>query len=338
MASAELVFLAIGLGVPAAFWLKNAVSGIRLPTVQRVEQTETQGKTIPIEAGDKPATNWIAYVNQQPDRVPHLAVIGPSGAGKTTLTTAVLAERDGQIIVLTAKEGDYWGGLEYIGIDEDATYTTANRTFSALLLFVKQRLVAVKRGMKEGKRPVFDTLTIVVDDYSTLQKECKDAAEMVKLVARLGRSLRVRLVMLSDSALVKALGLEGEGETRANFAFIRVQRGHSATIEIDDKQQAIDTSRLERMAQAAQLAPRMWAIPMPDIDEDVPVLGLDLADSGGGTNQYTRRYNPDTDAAELDYLIGALVDRGLSANKIYDIVGGGRSDVLARVRKIRGEV
>src|SRR5436190_194560 len=133
---------------------------------------------------------WLDYVNAQPDTVPHLVVTGPSGSGKTTTTKAVLHDRPGQIVVLTAKEGDDWGGLPYIGIDDDATYTTASRTFDQLLNEVKQRLIAAKH-----KRLTADWLTIVLDDFSTLAKECENAPEMVKLVARLGRSLRVRLVM-----------------------------------------------------------------------------------------------------------------------------------------------
>jgi energy-coupling factor transporter ATP-binding protein EcfA2 len=227
---------------------------------------------------------WLDYVNAQPDQVPHVAVIGPSGAGKTTLTTAMLADRQGQIVVLTAKEGDTWGGLPYIGIDLDATYATANATFTALEAEVKQRLIAVKR-----KRMTADWLTIVVDDFSTLVKECPVASDVVKLVARLGRSLRVRLVMLSDSALVKAIGLEGEGETRSNFAFIRLQRGHIGTIEIEERQLPIDTSMVAQLAGRANLAQRAWQEPRDQEDELIDYLGLSGSEGGfSGVSDQTR--------------------------------------------------
>jgi hypothetical protein len=151
---------------------------------------------------------WLDYMNRQPQQVPHVGIIGPSGAGKTTLATSLLQDREGQIVVISAKEGDHWGGLPVVGIDDDATYTTAVRTFDELNAEVKRRLVDTKHN-----RMTADWLTIVVDDFSTLKGEAPTAADVVKLVARLGRSLRVRLVMLSDSALVKAIGLEG-GETR----------------------------------------------------------------------------------------------------------------------------
>lgn len=205
--------------------------------------------------GALPLRAWLDHVNGQPQKVPHLAIIGPSGAGKTTIATAILNDRSGQVVVITAKEGDTWGGLPYVGIDLDATYTMARRTFDALDREVKARLVATKQGRMDS-----DWLTIVVDDFSTLVKECPAAAGVIKLVARLGRSLRVRLIMLSDSALVKAIGLEGEGETRSNFAFIRLARGHRGVLEVDGADAPIDTSAVDRVARAAVLAPRAWRV------------------------------------------------------------------------------
>lgn len=201
-----------------------------------------------------PAATWLALLNDQPDRVPHVAVIGPSGSGKTTLTTAILADRAGDVVILTAKEGDSWGGLPYVGIDDDATYSTAIQTFAALDVEIKARLVATKRGQMAAP-----WLSIVLDDFSTLVKEAPTAADVVKLVARLGRSLRVRLLMLSDSAHVKAIGLEGEGETRSNFAFVRLQRGHIATIDIDGEPQAIDLATVPQLATRPLDPGRVWS-------------------------------------------------------------------------------
>jgi hypothetical protein len=115
---------------------------------------------------------------------------------------------------------------------------------------------------------------------------------VVKLVARLGRSLQVRLVMLSDSALVKAIGLEGEGETRSNFAFVRLQRGHKGTIEIDGAQLPIDTSQAAQIAQRAQLSSRAWRMPR---DAEAELFDLiaprveDAAAFSGGFDAHTRK-------------------------------------------------
>lgn len=292
------------------------------------------------------ARAWLDYVNAQPDRVPHLAVIGPSGSGKTTLATAVLHDRRGQVVVLTAKEGDHWGGLPYVGIDEDATYTTANTMFAALDAEIKRRLVETKR-----QRMTSDWLTIVVDDFSTLKNECALAPDVVKLVARLGRSLRVRLVMLSDSALVKAIGLEGEGETRSNFAFIRLSRGHTGALEIDGADVPIDTKPVAQVAQRARLAARAWT---PARADDVLAGLLDTGIGGenaandtgiryqyqGGipdTGAVSTGITPDTMITARDRAIMAILDTNPSAskNEIFGAVGGNRNHVFTRIDELR---
>ena len=283
------------------------------------------------------ARAWLDYVNSQPDSVPHLAVIGPSGAGKSTFTTAVLADRPGQIVVITAKEGDHWGNLPYIGIDDDATYTTANTTFAALDKEVKGRLVAVKQ-----KRLTAEWLTIVLDDYSTLRIVCEAADEPFKLVARIGRSLRVRLVVLSDSASVKAWGIEGEGETRASFAFVRLKRGHTGTLDIEEQPIPIDTTLTPRVAAAAQLAARAWR-PARDPQAELadllePVPGVFSGDpTGSGTSSGTSSDLVPADTAALEPFIRRLLDLKVSRNQIAAALGGNRSAALTTIRRAVGE-
>lgn len=255
-----VLFAIIGDRVKAAF--RSATPVQAAPITEATISEATEAAPLSMRA-------WLDYVNAQPDAVPHLAVIGPSGAGKTALATVALTDRPGQIVVITAKEGDHWGLLPYISIDLDASYTTANDTFTALEVEVKRRLIAVKQ-----RRMTADYLTIVVDDFSTLVKECPVAANVVKLVARLGRSLRVRLLMLSDSALVKAIGLEGEGETRANFAFVQLVRGHKGTLEIEGSAVPIDTSLIKPLSERANLTGRAWRVPRDAATELNDWLGL----------------------------------------------------------------
>jgi hypothetical protein len=70
----------------------------------------------------------------------------------------------------------------------------------------------------------FEELTIFVDEAPTVVSECPDVApKLFKDIGRIGRELRIRLVLMSQTDRVKALGLEGEGDTRENFVFITLK-------------------------------------------------------------------------------------------------------------------
>jgi hypothetical protein len=335
-------------GIPAAVigsWIWRRVRPAR--SVPRIEPLTPE--TLAQATAEQPLAMraWLDYVNAQPDRVPHLAIIGPSGAGKTTAATAVLSDRPGRVVVITAKEGDDWGGLPYVGIDRDATYATARETFAALEQEVKQRLVDAK-----DKRLTADWLTIAVDDFSTLVKEVPIAADVVKLAARLGRSLRVRLVMLSDSALVKAIGLEGEGETRSNFAFVRLRRGHSGTLDVEGADVPIDTAMLDQIARRANLKGRQWreareadvelseilAIPMPQwgqksADDSATLCYATTATSG--------TLMPDSDNTPLPGDEEAKMIRNLlqthSRNAVARLLGGSMTTAYQRIHRAIGQ-
>lgn len=269
---ADLVQAEESTGLTRAFW-RFVLVGWESEGAQALNAPRAAtGKTVALTPPTMPLRSMLAYINSQPDRVPHLAIIGPSGSGKTTLATVVLSDRPGLVIVLTAKEGDTWGGLPYVGIDDDATYKTAQETFEGLDQEVKARLLQTKHGQAAA-----EWLTVVLDDFSTLQNECPIAPSVVKLVARLGRSLRVRLIMLSDSALVKAIGLEGEGETRSNFAFVRLERGHGAMLEIEGMQRPVDIRGADRIA--VDLSNRSWSVPVP---VGVPISAGNGTGTGNG--------------------------------------------------------
>ena len=199
---------------------------------------------------------WFRLVNHRPDQAPHLVVVGPTGSGKTTLVTGLLHDRPGQVVILTPKPDDAWGSLPFITIDDDGSFTTAAQVFSALLVEVKRRLVASKRKHDPGP-----PLNVVIDDFPALRDVCPDADTMFLLVARLGRSLRVRLIILSYSGQVKELGLEGRGESREHFLWLRLDRQRRASLTWDDTAHQLDSSLVVALAQRPLDADRVWVVP-----------------------------------------------------------------------------
>lgn len=162
-------------------------------------------------------------INSYPDDAPHVLVVGSTGSGKTWLAQALVATRGGKIAILDPKwKPGKWGGTFAVTIDQDLSYSSLERACQHILEELKRRQVA----MMNGKEPV-EELTIVVEELPTLIGECPTAPLLFKRLGQLGRELRIRVVGLSQSDRVKSLGIEGEGDVRNNYTFIRL--GEHAT-------------------------------------------------------------------------------------------------------------
>jgi len=213
-------------------------------------------------------------------------LIGPTGAGRTTFATAMLAERSGRIVVLTAKTDDHWGRLPFVLIDDTGTYTAMRAMFDQLNTEVRSRLVASK-----NKQPVGEPLTIVLDDDAVIAKECKPVATQVfKLVARLGRSMRVRLVVLSTTGRVNSLDFASEGDTLTNFISVELNRQRGASLVWDAQRYQLDTAHVPSGARQS-LAAKQWMPPIvvssifdSPSHSTAPRRGADMPRAG------TRRY------------------------------------------------
>lgn len=170
---------------------------------------------------------WMQFLNDIPQSIVHLFILGGTGSGKTTLTRALMQTREGQVLVITGKAGDLWPGLTLIGIDRDASYTTMQHAMAAMNQEVRNRLVRVTQEEDPGEQ-----LTLIIDDYSIVIKETAPVgSETVKLIARIGRSLRIRLIILGNQARVKTLGIESEGDVLDNFVTVRMGPGRIPSIE-----------------------------------------------------------------------------------------------------------
>lgn len=299
----------------------------------------------------------LAHLNDKRDDVPHFFSIGGTGAGKSTFARIVLAPRVARgenFIILTGKRSSVFEdlpciGRDPIGADGAITFEAARAAFMAL-----QREIGHRDNTPIRQR-AFTTLNILIDDATILLAALPEAAKFLRDCALLGRELDMRLIVQLGSLRVKELGWEGRGDLREHFAVVTLEKDmqgrRSARLRPrfdDDSETFFDFSQGNQIASRLRIdAGRAWREPR---DRDVelreqlgiePVRGGDFASSRTSTNQYAvpvRAVRPDTDAVrDDDALILALVERGVSANRIYEIVGGTRADVLARVRELKGE-
>jgi hypothetical protein len=216
-----------------------------------------------------PLAQWLTLVNDRPDEVPHVGIEGATGTTKTTLAEAIVGNRPGQVVVITAKPDEHeWGGLPFVTIDHDGSFRTAEATLKALLDEVSRRLVAAKRRESVGT-----WLTVVLDDFTRLRQKCPSAAEFIELVGDQGRSIRVRLILITRSSLVDALGIKGQGDWRDNLVFIKLDRQRRATLVWDSEPYLLDTKRVHELSRRPIPQVRWWSIPEAEEAEQHHLIG-----------------------------------------------------------------
>lgn len=344
-----LLFLGMcGLIVVAMLWpsfrraTENPTPPPQQPTKAPIAELTAREQRIgpttqaPTPAHTLPLRQWLDLVNNRPDEIPHLFVEGGSGAGKTTIATTILHDRHDPVAIVGVKPDDGWGaGYIYRSQDRPAY-------LAALLTEVRHRLDA---GDKSG-------LTIVLDDFTRLAADHRSAVELYKLIADVGRSLRIRLILIARGRLVKGIGASGESDLLEHFVFITVQRGHHATIEYEDEHYPLDTAQVRQLAQPLP-ARRWWSPPEPTTN-DADRLLSSLFENSGTTNQDTSAGIPPRAGDDPvgippltseeppvvppdgldDEVIKILHAVGWSMNRIAaKMTKGSKQDRLARIRK-----
>ena len=214
--------------------------------------TQVSRRSEPTLARDKKTSSlrplrlqeWLNLVNHHPDAVPHLFIEGGSGTGKTTLATVVLHNRTGPIAIVGVKPDDGWS-------EGNAGYTYRSTEREPVL---NQLLREVRRRLDDGDK---SGITIVLDDFTRLASDHPSAVDLYKLVADVGRSLRIRLILIARGRQVKGIGARGESDLLEHFVFISVQRGHYATLAYNDETYPLDTEQVSVQARPLPQS-RFW--------------------------------------------------------------------------------
>lgn len=203
-----------------------------------------------------PTHRWLEKLNRD-ETAPHLAVTGPTRSGKTTLVTAVLADRAGEIVICTPKppSTDPWAGAQAVRLGEER----GDITYAPLADAVRQVYGEMLRRNQADAQGL-DPLTLVLDDYSTLVAERPEVRPWVLRMWTLGASCGIRVIIIDTEENVRAWSIEGRGEARGNLIFVRLSADRTATLyRWGEVPAPIDVDHVRRLFDGARLSARVWA-------------------------------------------------------------------------------
>ena len=173
---------------------------------------------------------------------PHCMLLGSTGDGKSTLAKHLAANCTAYTIVIDPHAApDDWGNLPVFGASRN--YSEIAQIMGVILELMQRRYDARSKGVKE-----FEPIIIITDEYPAIIASLeagKVASSWMKLISREARKVAIRLVVLTQSPEVKAIGLEGEGSVRDNFCFIRLGEfalDHAKSLKDDAIKSAIENA------------------------------------------------------------------------------------------------
>jgi hypothetical protein len=141
----------------------------------------------------------------------------------------------------------------------------------------------------------------------------------------------MRLIILSQSRGVVALGVKGQGDTRDNFVTITLDRQRRATLAWDDATYALDTAPVVARASAPIPVARQW--PLPQLADQSGARDLTGARGEGDQPGPGGPPQSDAEAGGPMHEAGGETGGGLDAEVIRTLIAAGwsKNKVCARL-------
>lgn len=161
---------------------------------------------------------WYEQVNDNPEHMPHMLVIGAPGSGKSALMEAFTKGREGQsFIIQPNRKVDEWLNIPVVQCDDDGGMTDIKLALSVWMEEFKRRGGAMKQG---DPGP---WITLVWDEIPLCVRELGDfAKDVVFKTISAGRPRKMRILAGSTNHRVGAIGLDGFGDLLDGVAVVHL--------------------------------------------------------------------------------------------------------------------
>ena len=185
-------------------------SGIPLARLEKLEAVEITAlpSSVDIKFFD------FTELRSNPDKFPHIRVIGKTGVGKTRFTEWIMDMLGGEQFVITPKKKPTdWINHKVYGYPFD--YPACERKLVEIHKLMHLRYAL----MEEGKTPY--QINFACDEWKLINKNISSAKELMKDIIIVARDAKIRLIALAQGENVATWGLEGESDLEECFSTVR---------------------------------------------------------------------------------------------------------------------
>ena len=271
----------------------------------------------------------------------HILIAGPTGAGKTHAARYLLQGRKSAYILDPHNKPGAWPDhCQVIG---------GGRNFEAIAETIHNMIALMDNRFKQRDMGggFFEAVHLVTDEIPAIVSHAPGTADELMQIAREGRKVEIYLMLMSQSVMVKTLGIEGQGDARENFATVRINPLLPGQTEDTPRRCLVIIGNLNKPeSEESYLVPAL-SDSVPGRNALVPGL-VPMVPARAGTSSGTGSHPFGTTGTDANLptpgsddeadLVKALAAQGYGSGRIANLLGGRRQDTLARIRAILGHM